>query len=36
MLAPAKNPTDDLLFVGGDFNNCPFRALERAERAEAK
>ena len=36
MLAPAKNPTDDLLFIGGDFNNQPFRALERAERRDAK
>ncbi len=36
MLAVAKNPADDLLFVGGDFNNAPFRALERAERREAK
>ncbi|HUT34484.1 MAG TPA: hypothetical protein VNE39_13440 [Planctomycetota bacterium] len=36
ILAVAKNPIDDLLFIGGDFNNQPFRALERAERAEAK
>lgn len=36
MLAVAKNRTDDLLFTGGDFNNQPFSAFERAERAEAK
>jgi len=36
MLAVAKNPIDDLLFVGGDFNNQPFSAYERKERTEAK
>ena len=36
VVAVAKNPIDDLLFIGGDFNNQPFRALERAERREAK
>ncbi|HUS57417.1 MAG TPA: hypothetical protein VM141_02090 [Planctomycetota bacterium] len=29
MLAPAKDPADDLLFIGGDFNNQPFTAYER-------
>jgi len=31
MLAPAKEPINDLLFVGGDFNNQPFKAYERAK-----
>lgn len=30
MLAPAKEKDNDLLFTGGDFNNEPFRAYERA------
>jgi hypothetical protein len=30
MLAPGKNTQDDLLFIGGDFNNQPFSALRRA------
>jgi hypothetical protein len=29
MLAPAKETKNDLLFVGGDFNNQPFRAYSR-------
>lgn len=29
MLAPAKAKPNDLLFIGGDFNNQPFRAYER-------
>jgi hypothetical protein len=28
-LAPAKEPLDDLLFIGGDFNNAPFSAFKR-------
>jgi hypothetical protein len=31
MLAPAKDRKNDLLFIGGDFNNQPFRAYERAD-----
>ena len=31
MLAVAENKQDDLLFVGGDFNNQPFSAFERAK-----
>ena len=31
MLAVAEKTSNDLLFVGGDFNNQPFYALERAE-----
>ena len=31
MLAVAEKTSNDLLFVGGDFNNQPFLALERAE-----
>jgi hypothetical protein len=31
MLAPAKERKNDLLFVGGDFNNQPFRAYARAD-----
>ena len=30
MLAVAEKTSNDLLFVGGDFNNQPFYALERA------
>jgi hypothetical protein len=29
ILAPAKDRASDLLFIGGDFNNAPFRAYER-------
>jgi hypothetical protein len=28
-LAPAKEPMNDLLFIGGDFNNQPFSAYQR-------
>ena len=35
MLAVAKQTQDDLLFIGGDFNNQPFSALRRAK-AEPK
>lgn len=31
MLAPAKDRKNDLLFIGGDFNNQPFRAYARAD-----
>ncbi len=31
MLAPAKDRENDLLSVGGDFNNQPFVANARAE-----
>ena len=31
MLAAAKDRRDDLLFMGGDFNNEPFAAYRRAE-----
>ena len=31
MLAQAKDKANDLLFVGGDFNNQPFRAFERVK-----
>ena len=34
MLAVAEKTSNDLLFVGGDFNNQPFYALERAETPE--
>ena len=34
MLAVAENTSNDLLFIGGDFNNQPFYALERAETPE--
>lgn len=30
MLAPAKDRLNDLLFIGGDFNNQPFAAYKRA------
>ncbi len=30
MLAPAKETANDLLFIGGDFNNQPFTAYERS------
>jgi len=32
MLAPARDRRNDLLFIGGDFNNQPFAAFERVER----
>ena len=35
MLTVAKDKQNDLLFVGGDFNNEPFKAFERAK-TEAK
>jgi hypothetical protein len=35
MLAPARETENDLLFIGGDFNNQPFSAYARAK-AEAK
>ena len=31
MLARAKNKINDILFIGGDFNNQPFSALKRLE-----
>ena len=31
MLAVAKDRENDLLFIGGDFNNQPFSAFERAD-----
>ena len=31
VIAPAKDRRKDLLFIGGDFNNQPFSAFERAE-----
>ena len=31
ILAPAADPRNDLLFIGGDFNNQPFRAFMRVE-----
>jgi len=34
MLAPAKDQANDLLFVGGDFNNQPFSAYERVKAAK--
>ena len=34
MLAVAENASNDLLFIGGDFNNQPFYALERAATPE--
>lgn len=33
MLAWAKEPKNDILFMGGDFNNEPFRPYRRAEEA---
>jgi hypothetical protein len=33
MLAPAKDRAQDVLLIGADFNNEPFRAYERAERS---
>ena len=33
-LAPAKDGANDLLFMGGDFNNEPFKAYRRASDAE--
>jgi hypothetical protein len=36
MLAPAKDRAQDVLLVGADFNNEPFRAYERVERGEEK
>jgi len=35
MLAPAKGRANDLLFIGGDFNNQPFAAYERKQRTNA-
>ena len=35
MLAPAKDRANDLLFIGGDFNNQPFAAYERKQRRNA-
>ena len=29
VLAPAREPASDLLFIGGDFNNQPFAAYDR-------
>jgi hypothetical protein len=31
MIAPGKTPKEDLLFVGGDFNNQPFSAFGRSK-----
>jgi hypothetical protein len=31
VIAPAKDKGKDLLFIGGDFNNQPFCAFQRAE-----
>ena len=31
MLAPAKDTANDLLFIGGDFNNQPFSAYKRVK-----
>ena len=31
MLAPGKDKQDDLLFIGGDFNNQPFSACRRVK-----
>lgn len=36
MLAVAKDKQDDLLFVGGDFNNQPFSAFERSLKRQKK
>ncbi|MCI0358330.1 MAG: hypothetical protein L0211_07600 [Planctomycetaceae bacterium] len=36
MLAPAKDRKNDLLFVGGDFNNQPFSAYSRAKSQDEK
>jgi hypothetical protein len=35
VLAPARETENDLLFIGGDFNNHPFSAYARAK-VEAK
>jgi len=35
ILAPAREPASDLLFIGGDFNNQPFAAYERQPDAGA-
>jgi hypothetical protein len=32
MLAVARDGTNDLLFIGGDFNNQPFAAYRRVKR----
>jgi len=32
MLASAKHKANDLLFIGGDFNNEPFKAYERVKK----
>jgi hypothetical protein len=31
VIAPAKEKKQDILFIGGDFNNQPFSAFERAK-----
>jgi len=36
MLAPARDRVNDLLLVGADFNNEPFRAFQRKERVSAR
>jgi hypothetical protein len=36
MLAVAREPQDDLLFIGGDFNNQPFSAYTRLKPAKKK
>lgn len=36
MLAVARDKANDLLFIGGDFNNQPFSAYERVEKKEVK
>ena len=36
MLTVAKDKQNDLLFVGGDFNNQPFSAFERADLRSTK
>jgi hypothetical protein len=36
MLAVAKESANDLLFIGGDFNNQPFSAYERQPQASEK
>ncbi|MHC4644490.1 MAG: hypothetical protein ACYTBJ_03235 [Planctomycetota bacterium] len=35
MLASAKDKTNDLLFIGGDFSNEPFEAYERKQKSNA-
>ena len=36
MLAVARDKANDLLFIGGDFNNQPFSAYERVKEKEVK